>query len=252
MLFPNYRSSFHGIWAMLTTSIVLLTIGCSPAQGKAVTTKCAQDFSGEITQKWLDTVGAMDCEKLTLRINSYGGETHTSLDFALYLRSQNTHIIVDEYCISGCAAFLLPAATSITFKDNPLIGFHTDPIARKSLAKHYKPPGLENCQFLDTAKMEKLYKTAGTKTNFWELQMSHLKMTNFNVSDKHDALGCPNMYPTFKNSLRFPKSSTMKKYLGLNFRGSVCADSPSCGRRDLKRLRRKGRFVIDDRLVVLR
>lgn len=68
-----------------------------------------------------------------LVINSLGGETRAAITIAKIIHERNITLIVDRYCISACAQFLLVAAKKVEIRDGALVLFHQSASAMKSV-----------------------------------------------------------------------------------------------------------------------
>lgn len=60
----------------------------------------------------------------TIVVTSEGGEASASIDAGFWMAEKALHLIVQEYCFSGCANYLLPAARSITMDKNVVLYWH--------------------------------------------------------------------------------------------------------------------------------
>lgn len=60
----------------------------------------------------------------TIVVTSEGGEASASIDAGFWMAEKELHLIVQEYCFSGCANYLLPAARSITMDKNVVLYWH--------------------------------------------------------------------------------------------------------------------------------
>ena len=58
-----------------------------------------------------------------LEINSLGGDVSAAVDLALVLKDLDLTLVVDGYCMSSCANFILPASRRLVLRGG-LVGFH--------------------------------------------------------------------------------------------------------------------------------
>jgi len=70
-----------------------------------------------------------------ITLYSTGGLTSYALKVAQVVHDQKIEIVVDRECTSACSELILPAAHRVTFKNRPLIGFHTNILADEVLHK---------------------------------------------------------------------------------------------------------------------
>jgi len=204
------------------------------------------ELNGQVNNDWLSQIEEIDCDKPILNISSVGGEIKLSLKVAEAIEKKNLTIVIDSYCFSACAEFLLPAAKHVIFRNAPLIGFHGNPILVQFLAEHNLPPGIQNFPFLDANRMKKLYKRSNTNPDFWDYQLKHLKLSKFLVETVNSQGKCPNMDIAFEHDLWFPSSISLREDLWLKFDGDVCADNVSSCFQQIDSILPKKSFVVDE------
>lgn len=212
---------------------------------------CTVRVENELDQSALQAVQKRKhCESLIVRITSVGGEGFLSLEIARALKKLDTTVIVDGYCFSSCAEFILPAADEVIFEKDPLIGFHGNPALKEHLANATEPRGYENCMFKDADEMYDLYFQTDVNYEFWKSQLKKLELQSFGVEDVQDSKACPKMGFNFKHEMWFPSSEDLRNDFNLAFEGSVCADKiGECAKRVTALFKDRGTFVIDGHVV---
>ncbi|WP_417625032.1 hypothetical protein [Paremcibacter congregatus] len=190
-------------------------------------TTCKISLKGFINEAMLTKIKNIDCSNPHVLLSSSGGEERISLLIAQELEKLSATISVDNVCLSACAEVILPAARKVKLGPKSLIGFHGNPIMRKELTLIYKPSGYQNCTFSEAEDMSSLYERQGVKTDFWKSQLKYLHLTGVSFSNPTTS-NCPYGQFKMKYQMWLPNSQELKKYLGLNFDGSVCADHKDC------------------------
>lgn len=61
-----------------------------------------------------------------LTVNSFGGQAEAAMEIAGALAQRRLRLVVSGFCMSACANYLLPAATSVSL-DDAVIGLHGSP-----------------------------------------------------------------------------------------------------------------------------
>lgn len=225
----NFLIMKNIIWS-ITFSISL--VGCSGSNSSTdleVTSKSTPvslSISGKIdmalARKIVKRGGGYD----TIIINSGGGEVPASVIVANEIMKNNIHVIVEGVCYSSCAEFILPAAETITFKNNPLVGYHHNPMIKRHLYKSHNPVGIEFCDFEDAEKMSNLLIQRGLSVRSWEATFTRLSFRR--VSFNGDGVSCPELFRTYHYYLWLPTSEQLKTIFGLQFSGELCADEAEC------------------------
>lgn len=61
-----------------------------------------------------------------VKVNSFGGEAEAAMEIAGALAQRRLRLVVSGFCMSSCANYLLPAASSVSL-DDAVIGLHGSP-----------------------------------------------------------------------------------------------------------------------------
>ena len=183
-----------------------------------------------------------------LRISSRGGLASTSLQAAQIIQLKKINIVIKKYCISGCAEKILPAASKVSFIDDPIIGFHQNILSSRYAVKSYAGDYNKYCNWLYARETEQSYSSSGHNVLFWQETMKRLKPEfSFDYAPKK----CPKTKYVFENQLWLPASDQLSELLGLKFSGSVCADDFEKCKKKVDRSWGVGtRIVIGDEIYI--
>ncbi len=181
---------------------------------------------------------------------STGGLTSYALKVAQIIHDQKIEIIIDKECTSACSELILPAAHRVTFKNFPLIGFHTNILADEHYIKDLAVKNVEKCNWNRSRKTEAQYRWNEINSEFWKEQVKRMKPK---VKIDYDFHPCPSVSYEFENRMWYPTSDQIRNLYGLDFSGTVCADDPKCFKRKIARREfLGGRIVIGDDVYVSR
>lgn len=101
-------------------------------------------ITGHINKQLLEKFKQMPSDVRVIEITSQGGDTESALEIARLIRKKGYNLEVTKYCLSACAQWLMPAATSVTINDNAIVAMHmTATWMRDTLRKSGNPPGAE-------------------------------------------------------------------------------------------------------------
>jgi hypothetical protein len=172
-----------------------------------------------------------------LKLNSPGGLPEFALIVGRIIYNKNIDLVISGWCGSACAEYILPAAQSITFSGEPLIGFHGNPIMADYFEQEQNLYNAHNCSYAHAAKLKSFYKIIGAKENFWKIQLKHLRLEDKKFERWRD---CNQFLYKFVNVAWFPTSEQLQNDFGLEFIGTVCADDSKCYERKLSFRWKKG------------
>lgn len=225
-------------------SMLIFLGGATPAI--ETSNNCSMRFTGEIDKRLLNGLRILvgkHCHERTVVISSNGGAASISIEIAEIIRDNEVNLVVENYCISSCVEFLMPAAKKINFQSFPVIGVHGNPMLIEFLAKHYKPPGVENCTFLSSRKEFEI-KSRASNPAFWETQLKVLGVETFYVGDPDPISNCPNFYVDFKSDLWILSSKDLNDHLNIITDDEICGDRPDfCKKKMEEGLGMSGKFV---------
>jgi hypothetical protein len=179
-------------------------------------------FIGRIDEQFLRTLEHENSFGRKLIITSSGGDIKTAYKAALNIRENKNTISIKNLCLSACAEDLLPAGHKIYFRDKPIIGFHWNAFMNNALAIEHGAD-LSLCSSMGLSYQHQIYGFRGLNENFWKETQKRLVLESYHLSGKPSE--CPKKLRTFKNQWWLPTSKQLKELWGLEFQGSVCADS---------------------------
>ena len=82
-------------------------------------------YCGLITSETVQLLKAQDLSNVTrLVINSGGGNSNAAIEIGRQLRSHGISVVVQNWCLSACAQFVLPSANEVTLMPESLVGLH--------------------------------------------------------------------------------------------------------------------------------
>ncbi len=184
----------------------------------------------------------------TIKLFSGGGFPKDAAKIAKLFMGKDLTIVVDRECSSACANYLLPAAKSVIFKNEPIVGFHwSSQMNRDQMIRH--GGDVSNCVYPGLKELEDMYRLKGLNLEFWKEVESRLVLESYQVVPKSNL--CPWKKRKFENRMWLPTSNQLRSLLGLEFTGFVCADDfQACAQRANKRWPRGTRIVIGDEIYI--
>lgn len=227
--------------------MVAFTCACSPLESSSLTGDVS--WYGRIDDSAVTEISSKSEKYGRLTIGSPGGETRAALQISNIIEERHLSVTVVELCLSACAEYILPAAREITLENNPLIGFHWNPIMLEELLHQNANKDLEYCTRIGADDLRKLLNRRQKPSDAWRETLQRIKLREYKVDYKDGE--CPWSYRDFENKFWFPKSSQLNDIFGLEFNGSLCADDPSCYLEKLSYMYRLkgGRFVVGEENV---
>jgi len=211
-------------------------------------------LKGPLNKSFLVALDNIPEDTSVIGVNSVGGDSIPALKVAKVIQNRDLKIIIDgEFgiCASGCAEYLLPAAKSLKFNNEPLVGYHQNPHIIYSLLKNTIPSQLDFCTELKQQINEanELYSTKNLNQNFWSSTLEKIEIEYFQPRKILEK--CPSANWQFKHELWFPNSKQLKELLGLKFEGAVCSDAPEVCKSKIDETWDEGlSFVVGDELYV--
>ena len=181
---------------------------------------------------------------------SFGGKPSAGIKIAREIIDGRLSVSIAEACISACAEYILPAAKSITLIDEPLIGYHWNPLILGHLLRENATKDLEYCTGIRDEELLKLLIDTGVKTDAWKHTLTRLKLVKYEVEYKDNA--CPWSVKKFENKLWFPTTEQLKTIFGLEVSGKLCADNPECYKKKIPHyFREGGSFIVGDEKIIV-
>lgn len=182
-----------------------------------------------------------------LTLSSQGGDPDTAQVIAEVMRDKSIALTVSLACVSSCAEYLLPAAASLRFKDDAIIGFHQTP----AMIESFRPPRgdeiqLPTCDYGDNAAVYQDYSSA---PDAWRETLARLQLDRTQLRTTPN---CVEVAFRFTHDLWLPTSQQLRDIWQLDFKGDVCADDYNRCRVRLREVfAQSGSVVIGDRVAVL-
>jgi hypothetical protein len=209
---------------------------------------CIVDIFGEINSVTYDKISNLECKEIVVTVNSIGGKEEISLDVAEIISNKNATIVVEDYCLSACAEFILPAAKKIVFQNYSIVGFHGNPVITEKYININRPDGSQFCNFESAVRMRKLYRKWNANIDFWKLQIGYLVAEKLLINPHRESGECPKVQLKFENDLFIADSKQLEILMGRKFDGAVCADSYETCKKKIARYLSQGKYVVGDRV----
>lgn len=224
----------------LVVSLCVVLIGCS----KSV------NINGRIDKTLHASLMKKDLRGFTLKVNSHGGEVKYAALIAKKLSKENVSVSINKQCISACVEFFLPAASTIDFKGEPLIGIHWGSVLNFRQMERYGGQ-INKCDLTNLRIQEGLFRGKGLNLDFWLETEKRLIVSRYEIIKK--GTECPWKVREFENYMWLPNSQQLKTLWGLKFNGKVCSDNPSRCKKRIDRWWKKGtKLVIGDDVYISR
>lgn len=206
---------------------------------------------GRMDESFLQQLKHRSANVDNLIVMSNGGKTSTALIIANEIYSHDLEISIAEICLSACAEYILPAASKINLIDEPLIGFHWNPIILGDLLKKNAEKDLEYCVDVGDAELIEFLNKTGKKVDAWKHTLRRLKLENYKVIYKKNE--CPWSQRKFANRFWFPTSYQLEEIFGLKVFGKLCADNPICYNKKIAHYFKKagGSYIVGDAKITL-
>ena len=102
-------------------------------------------ITGVIDDNFVDQIRQVPNKNSDIIIYSKGGISQEAIKAARIIHDRKHNLIILGKCSSACAEFLLPAANSLTFVEEPVIGFHGNTIAEMHYVKEATGDIAEYC-----------------------------------------------------------------------------------------------------------
>ena len=93
----------------------------------------APSISGPIGDPFLHYVRPLPPDS-TVVMNSLGGSAEVGMDVAAFIQHNRIRVRIEEFCLSACAEYILPAAESVELGPQAIIGFHGGDFLFENLA----------------------------------------------------------------------------------------------------------------------
>lgn len=118
----------RGAWKLLTAVVVLWSLCFSAFVHAEIMVLgdppgCSLSLDGEISADSVSRVIKLPCERVTIFLDSPGGDFHAAMDLGRWLRARQSyaHVLSDAVCLSSCALVYIGAMTR---ESDGVIGLH--------------------------------------------------------------------------------------------------------------------------------
>lgn len=113
---------------MVRLAVVLLCVYLSPAWAKVVINGSELRYTGQITeaqnQRAFDLYNSATTKPTALYISSGGGQVMDGMSLGEFVQKQHLDVIVDRFCFSSCANYVLISGQQIFVGEKAIIGWH--------------------------------------------------------------------------------------------------------------------------------
>tara|TARA_R110000868_G_scaffold86206_3_gene241852 strand:- start:14511 stop:15260 length:750 start_codon:yes stop_codon:yes gene_type:complete len=181
-------------------------------------------------------------------ITSAGGESVAGLAAGTILAEHDSSIIVDDYCLSSCASYVMAGANHVEFRDRAVVGFHDNAHLDYSIYAEVWP---ERGCYQRTYEMEReIYARNTGGERFLDELHERLAPSIISVEEVADESDlnelCMSVSYELTNQYWFPTSQQIEEFMGIEVEGDLCADDAACMRRRLRNLHLTGTVVVGD------
>lgn len=203
----------------------VLCLGCSPHSEQS-----SYKIDGEIDQSTVnDLYAATDGNPTEVTIRSEGGAAIAGLALAHQIYHRNHVLIVEDYCLSSCAEFVLPAASSVRAVDTPLIGFHQGPNVDRIVAEGITGEHDFSCLENLAARQIDVYGWNRRPMRIFDAQHDFLSPRNAEVRVvDYGEYECQEVFYDLASRMWFPTSQQLRELAGIQIEGEICADVAGC------------------------
>lgn len=223
---------------LLTILTLVLTVGSAGSQTFAGDEPAIPTISGPIGDPFLSYIQQLPPDS-TVVINSLGGSAAVGIDIAQFVQHNRIHVRVDEFCLSACAEFILPAAESVQLGPRAIIGFHGGDFLFENLA--HEAGADDSCAAPRTEALRAIYEARGFAPSFAFEVAERLDITSYRPPSSPTT--CDASFDS-RRLVWFPSADQLRSLWGLQFTGSICVDDPACVDATMKHLIRSGREVM--------
>lgn len=206
------------------------------------------DLKGVIDKGFVHRLDKLSKKSDEISVTSEGGHIESSEKAANIFSSNDIKIVVKNYCLSACSEYLLTSASSVVFEQDPIIGFHWNPVMNFDMLERYGGD-LTYCDIEEPARLQAIYQTKGLNLDFFRETEKRLVVSHFEVVNKPQS--CPWKVRHFENLFWLPTGTQLKELMGLEFNGSVCSDNfKECAKRIDRRWKKGTRIVVGDEVYI--
>ncbi|MEQ8435102.1 MAG: hypothetical protein RIA71_12770 [Oceanicaulis sp.] len=233
------------------SSCALAAAACSPAEPADTATSNEGDvprLEGLIDEAFMNRYLALAQTHDRIAVSSTGGLNSIALVLAKHAAPLAVTLVVDDYCFSACASYLIPSAGAVEFGDDAMVAMHDEALMRRAIYQRDFGDG-DECYARSSRFHLEVYERAGRDFRFPTEVYDRLQPGPARAEDVNDV--CPRIHYELTHAWWFPTSEQLREFMGLEFTGSVCADDPACMRRRLPRLDMEGTVMVGDDIWTL-
>lgn len=177
------------------------------------------EITGRIDEKMVAEV-AKNIHKIdSIVITSQGGETSAAIDLARMIYDNKINVVVKKYCLSGCAQLVLPAANSIEFVENPILGLHHSATSILEFSKLQNYADTDKFSQRLSEKEKNFYNDIGLNLDIAENPIHYLEIKCFYEKNGYPGVGS-------KWGFLVPSPSTYKKWINKDYVGEFASNYP--------------------------
>jgi hypothetical protein len=155
--------------------------------------------------------------------------------------------VIDGFCASACAEFLIPAASEVTALNHPIVSVHGNPLLIRKLFADYGIEQEPHCIAV-AAPLEEIYRQRGRSSQLALAQEQRLGLTKF-LAKPDPNTQCFFFDWKFAATSWLPTSEEYASLMGLEIDGELCSDSVRCLRERVVDFKATGRCRIRDELL---
>jgi len=195
-----------------------------------------------------------------IAISSTGGYAEVSTQIGEFIYDNDIKLHIYGFCMSACAEDIITSSKDLILFDRPLIGFHGNSLTmlneiKSNNAQDPCPDPVDSDEFRKNVELlvdnkTHLYMKAGKKINFWK--ETKKRLGNIELDHLEIKQGTCSIIQNFDEAeFWLPTSAQLSNFLGLTFRGELCADFEDCYKSKLLVYFGPGRrFIVGDELIV--
>ena len=143
---------------------------------------------------------------------SKGGISQEAIHAANYIRENEINLFVLGTCTSACAEFLLPAAKTLTFIEEPFIGFHGNTVADMDFVQNEFGKTIDYCSSIHASDVKQFLAETLGRDDFWKSQYKYMEVTGVRFENFENKMGYKCVQPIIdtKQSIWYPSSSQLR------------------------------------------
>lgn len=146
-----------------TLCFVAFNAKAADCESSIIATEKVVGFSGCISDESARAfLSATNARTELVVLRSMGGSVSAALKMANAIAANNLRVIVRGMCLSSCANYLMPAASSVFVEQDSLIGFHGDSRLTSGRRKRFDRDDRELSEVIDRINKEEAEFSSGS------------------------------------------------------------------------------------------